>query len=487
MEQLNYSKTKNDLKGPKGLPLVGNIFDFDMSKIHLLYEQWADEFGSLYNINILGKKITVSTDPETNAYVLKHRPTKFRRLQKMADVIEEVGVNGVFSAEGETWKKHRKVTQKALSNKNIRSFFPTILRISERLTNYWNKIEGIENYAIDQDFEKITVDVTTLLAFGYDLNSLENDVDEIRVHINNIFPKVNSRINSPIPLWKYYKTKSDKEFDESINYLKNVLGDIIETTQQKMAEGSDLHENPTNFLEAMIASEDKEDPFTNDEIFGNVYTMLLAGEDTTSNSLSWITYLLAANPTIKEKIQNEIDEVLKGEKLSSFQQLNDFPYLSSVIKETLRLKPVSPNLYMQALEDVVVSDVFFPKGSMIITQLSHAQRRDKYFAEASTFAPERWTEREETKGCPYHKNHKPEAMKPFGGGARLCPGMFLSETEMKVFVIALFQDFDVTLDVAPEEVKELFAFTMSPDNLKVSIKKRVLQKEKNVNTESVFQ
>ncbi|KXX72354.1 cytochrome P450 [Flammeovirga sp. SJP92] len=487
MKQLQYSKTVKDLNGPKGLPVFGNIFELDKSKIHLLYEKWADEFGSLYNLNFFGRKLTVCTDPELNAYILKHRPTKFRRFKKMAEVIEEVGINGVFAAEGESWKKQRKVTQKALDNKNVRSFFPGIVRVADRLSNHWSKVEGVGNYEIDKDFQKATVDVTTNLAFGYDMNTVENDVDQTQEHIQKIFPKMNSRINNPIPVWRYIKTASDKEFEESMEYIRKVLGEFITNAQRKISEDIDILEHPTNFLEAMIASQDNDNPFTWDEIFGNLYTMLLAGEDTTSNSLSWITYFLAANPDQQQKVQAEIDAILKGQKLDNFDQLEAFTYTASVIKESMRIKPVTPQLYMQALEDVVIGDVFFPKGSFVITQLSHAPRSDKYFADASTFAPERWLENKEEGGCPYHKTHNEDAMKTFGGGARTCPGKFLSEVELKVFIIRLFQEFDVELNVAPEEVKEVFAFTMSPGNLKVKLKHRSIDKEKMMQSESIEQ
>lgn len=472
MTNLQYSKTVKDLNGPKGIPIFGNIFELDKTKIHLLYEKWADEHGSLYNLNFLGRKLTVSTDPENNAYILKHRPTKFRRFKKMAEVIEEIGINGVFAAEGSAWKKQRRVTQKALNNKNVKSFFPGILRVSDRLSKRWQKAIDVSEYDIFRDYMRATVDVTTNIAFGYDMNTVENDVDQTQVHIEKIFPKMNVRINSPIPIWRYFKTASDKSFEESLEFIKETFDVFIKSAQERIKENPEIKQNPTNFLEAMLASEDDDDPFTWDEIFGNLYTMLLAGEDTTSNSLAWITYFLASYPEERMKVQHEIDQLLKGEKLKDFDQLEDFKYLSAIIKESLRMKPVTPQLYMQALEDVVVGDVFFPKGSFIVTQLSHAQRSEEHFTEAATFAPVRWITSDEEQKCPYHQKHNADAMKSFGGGPRLCPGMFLSEIEMKVFIINLFQEFDVVLATEKEEVKELFAFTMSPENLKVKMTKR---------------
>ncbi|MBB6461080.1 cytochrome P450 [Flammeovirga kamogawensis] len=476
MANQDYSRTIADIKGPKGIPVFGNLFQIEREQIHQYYEQWAKEYGEFFFVNFLGKKILISSNPQNNAYILKNRPSKFRRLSKMGEIIEEIGFYGVFTAENEKWVKHRKVTQQALSNKNVKSFFPKIVQVAERLENYWdsNLNEEVKEYNISSDFTRATVDVTTNLAFGYDMNTVENHENEIQDHIAKIFPKVNQRINSPLPIWRYLKSSSDKDLDGSMAALKVTIGEFIAKAENNLKEDPSLKENPSNFIEALIASQDKEDPFSWDEIFGNIYTMLLAGEDTTANSLSWLTYFIASDSKLQSKVYQEIEHVLGNkEQITSFEEVGEFKFLSAVLKEVLRLKPVSPSLYFQANEDVVVGDLLIPKDTFVLTQLRVGALSEDNFENASEFIPERWLSAKDTSGgCPFTGKHKAEVAMPFGGGPRFCPGKFLSETEMILFAVTLLKKFELTLSVSKEEIKEKFAFTMSPENLSVNLKKR---------------
>ncbi|AZQ62366.1 cytochrome P450 [Flammeovirga pectinis] len=489
MTNQDYTRTITDIKGPKGIPLFGNLFQIEREQIHLYYEKWAKEFGDFFFVNFLGKKILISSNPQNNANILKNRPTKFRRLSKMAEIIEEVGFYGVFTAESEEWIKHRKVTQQALSNKNVKSFFPQIVKVAERLDNFWesNLIDEVTKYQISNDFTRATVDVTTNLAFGYDMNTVENHENEIQDHIAKIFPKVNERVNSPLPIWRYIKSSSDKGLDQSMDALKITIGEFIKKAENNLEKDPSLKENPSNFIEALIASQDKENPFTWDEIFGNIYTMLLAGEDTTANSLSWLTYFIASDNELQNKVYNEIKEVLgEKEQITTFEEVARFKYLSAVLKEVLRLKPVSPSLYFQANEDVVVGDLLIPKDTFVLTQLRVGALSDDNFENAAEFIPERWlSAKETTGGCPFTGKHKAEVAMPFGGGPRFCPGKFLSETEMILFAVTLFKKFELTLSVPKEDIKEKFAFTMSPENLAVNLKKRKQVSISNLTKEKV--
>ncbi|MGH1436965.1 MAG: cytochrome P450 [Lewinella sp.] len=72
-------------------------------------------------------------------------------------------------------------------------------------------------------------------------------------------------------------------------------------------------------------------------------------------------------------------------------------------------------------------------------------------------------------GCPAHYQHTPELIRAFGGGPRFCPGKHLATYEMVAVVSALCCNFDISLMGKPEEVKEGFAFTMHPENLKIRL------------------
>src|SRR5690349_17188345 len=184
-----------DLPGPTGLPLVGNVLQLDLTQLHRVLLRWTDEFGALFKFQLGQKPVLVVADPELNQTILRNRPKVYARLGTIEPVFKEMGITGVFSAEGEDWKRQRRLTAHALDAAHLRQFFPTLLKVTERLRKRWER-DADEGSAVDvqQELMRYTVDVTTNLAFGYDMNTLENEGDVIQDHLEKIFPAINRRI-----------------------------------------------------------------------------------------------------------------------------------------------------------------------------------------------------------------------------------------------------------------------------------------------------
>jgi len=459
-------RTIDDLPSPKGTPIVGNLPKFNAENKHQVLEEWVKEVGDVFKISLMGKKFIVSADPDINHEILKNRPDQFRRFAKIDEIMSEMDIIGVFNAEGEQWRIHRKLTSEALNLKNVQNFLPTLQRVAERLHERWNVFSEKQAVIdVQKEMVRYTVDITTDIAFGYDINTLQKENDVIQDHMEKVFPMINQRITAPIPLWRYYKSKKDKAFDQAIAAVVKVVHEFIDKAKLRLNENPDLRENPSNFLEALLVEQDKEGSISDKEIFGNVFTILLAGEDTTSNSISWTLYYLTQHPEVVQKLRAEADTTFTGICPSTNEELAAMRYTEAVAMESIRLKPVTPNLYLQALEDVTINDLFIKKGMTVMMQNKVAQTDDKYFTHGESFIPERWI----PKACPMHTSHSPQSIRTFGAGPRFCPGRNLAVHEMKMALSMIYKNFDVTLEVKPEEVKESFAFTMFPKNLKVKL------------------
>ncbi len=460
-----------ELKGPKGLPIIGNIHQIELSSLHQKLEDWAIEYGEVYKLALGPAKLTIVTDSEIAATVLKERPGKFRRMAKMNDVLEEVGVHGVFNKENEEWKAHRRIVNKGLDVKHQQQFYPEIITSLERLYNKWNKEAG-NNSATDvkQDLVRFTVDVTTSLAFGYQMNTLEEEGSVIQEHLEKIFPMIFKRINSPIPFWRYYKTKNDKSFDYSVVEINKLVDSFIASGKKKLIEQPSLKEKPSNFLESLLVAAEGEDSITDEDVRGNLLTILMAGEDTTSHTLAWAIYLLATEPEVQTKMHEEAATVLgKDNWLTSYGDNNSLVFAEAVALETMRLKPVAPLLFHQAEENVEMNGYLFRKGAKLLIQSRYMGMQEENFINPQKFNPARWIKQEKGK-CPM--GHDTKAFIPFGAGPRYCPGKNLAMLEMKLVLSMLMKSFKVELITPKEEVKEIMAFTMMPSNYKVRLVKR---------------
>ena len=103
---------------------------------------------------------------------------------------------------------------------------------------------------------------------------------------------------------------ADRALERSLLYLHGAVEEFIERARERMASRPGLREAPENFLEAMLAAQQAEGTFTDKEIIGNVFTLLLAGEDTTARTIGWTLWFLASRPEIQDRWANEARELL---------------------------------------------------------------------------------------------------------------------------------------------------------------------------------
>ena len=456
------------LKGPSSLPVLGNIHQVSVSKLHQNLEDWAKEFGLIYKLQLGPSKLIVITDPEIIQEVLRARPDKFRRMEKMDNIMQEEGVFGVFNAEGEEWGIHRKLVAQGLDIKHQQQYFPAILKSTERLFNKWNGLAKNEaSFDVQKDLMRFTVDVTTSLAFGYEMNTIEKGEDVIQNHLEKIFPVIFQRINAPIPLWKFYKSKKDKEFDAALIEINKLIDEFITKGKEKLAVNPSLKEQPSNLLEAILVAAEEDKKIDNIAIRGNLLTILMAGEDTTAHTVAWMIYYLSKYPVYQEMIRREALEFLDGHVISDYNALSKLKFLEAFTNETMRMKPVAPLLLFEPLEDIDIKGYQFNKGRRLLIESRYATMLDENFTNANEFKPERWLKESR---CPYSE-HNLKAFIPFGSGARFCPGKNLAMLEIKMIIAMLVSNFKVELATPQKEIEEVMAFTMMASAFDITLHK----------------
>jgi cytochrome P450 len=464
----------HDLPGPKGLPLLGNLLDVDLKKLHRVLADWADAYGTFYKFRLGSHTVVVVANTEHVQQVLRQRPNIYRRLGAIETVFSEMGITGVFAAEGNDWKRQRRLTAQALDAIHLREFFPTLFRVTERLRKRWARLaESGAVVDIQQDLMRYTVDVTTNLTFGYDMNTLEQEGDVIQDHLEKIFPMINRRINSPFPYWRYLKMPSDHALDEALKAIHQTISDCIAQGRERIAKNPDLAVHSTNLLEVMLSARDENGAaFSDLDIHGNMMTMLLAGEDTTANTLAWMANYMVEQPELQKNIQDEVKPLVDSTgMLQSIQATDKMEYSEAVANETLRLKPVAPILFLEPMQDVELGGFKIEQGTSLFLLTQYGALQDSNFSDAKKFSPSRWMQPPTTTGgCPFA--HTPKAFLPFGGGPRFCPGRQLAMVEMKMVMAMLCSQFEIVKVDGAKPVTELFSFTMMPQNLLVRFKSR---------------
>lgn len=460
-----------DLPGPRGLPLLGNFLQLDFKRLHTILEQWADTYGSLYTIHLGRRVVIVLSDPVLVNQVLRDRPEGYRRISAIERIQNEIGLSGVFSAEGEAWRRQRPIVNQALNPRHLRKFHQTLVSITEKLRRRLRKhTESNSAVPVLDDLMRFTVDVTTNLAFGYDVNTLESEGDVIQQHLEKIFPMVNRRVNAPFPYWHFIRLPADRALEKALIEIRKAIAGFLEFSRARIGENPDLEDQPSNLLEAMLVAHDgSEYRFSDLEITGNILTMLLGGEDTTANTLAWMLYFMSKFPDVQRRMQQEADTLLGEEKLLyEYARHNQLKYIEAVAFETMRLKSVAPLLFLETNLDRILGPLNLPAGTTVFVLIRQCGLQESEFGKAKQFKPERWLQRDPQTVRP----HNPAACMPFGAGARFCPGKNLAMLEIKSAMAMMCRNFSFSRDLESQPTVEEFTFVMTPKNLSVKIHQR---------------
>ena len=453
-----------DLPGPRAWPLLGNTLQVKPPRIHRDVEAWADAFGPLFRMRLGRHDQLVIADHELLAVVLRERPEGFRRSPFTSRVGAEMGLpQGLFSAEGDDWRRQRRMVMASFAPGHVRAYFPSLVKVALRLRGRWQRAarEG-RDIPLQADLMRFTVDAIAGLAFGQDINTLEAGEDVIQRHLDKLLPAIFRRVLTVVPYWRWFKTAADRELEHSVALIKRSIHEFVAQARQQ------LQDPPRHLLEAMILAADQPGSGLDDRhVAGNVLTMLLAGEDTTANTLAWMIHLLRRHPQALQRVQQEVRTLAPDPAAYAFDQMERLVYLEACASETMRLKPVAPFIALQALRDTVVGDVAVPQGTQIWGVLRHDSVGERLFERPQAFEPERWLETL----TPLSAAAKRAAM-PFGSGPRMCPGRYLALLEMKMAMAMLLSSFDIaavdTPDGAP--AAERMAFTMNPVGLTLRLR-----------------
>ncbi len=452
----------DDLPGPPRLPLIGNAHQLiRTSRLHLTAERWVRRYGPIVRVDVGKRRIVGIADAEEIHRILRERPDGFRRWREQEIVLKEIGSVGVFVAEGEDWKRQRRLVITALNTNHLHRYFDVVRttteRLHRRLTDATRQGRALD---IGQVLTSYTVDTISALAFGHDLNTLEGGEVELQGHIQHIFKMTARRLALPLPYWRRIRLPADRALERSSAALDQAIKDFVQQARQRMAHRPELYEQPQNLLEAMLAAQRDDGSFTDEEIIGNAMTILSAGEDTTAHTLGWTIWLLGSRPDVQERLAQEAQEILGEHAFPvNYETVDSLQYAEAVLRESMRLKTVAPLLTLEPLADTTICDTHIPARTRLLLILRQAGFEHE---PATEFDPDRWLNEEA---------HGPKPL-VFGAGPRFCPGRNLAFLEAKAALATIARNFQIELENPSHRVRERFNFAMIPDSLRVRLRQR---------------
>lgn len=463
------------LPGPRGLPWVGNALQIESTRFHRLLAEWAEAYGPLARFRIGKRRLLLVADHTLIAGILRNRPDAFHRTSRLQEIWTELGfAPGVFGANGDAWKRQRRMVMAGFDPAHVKAYYPAMRQVGQRLVRRWAGATAAgRTIELQPELMRYTVDTIAGLAFGAQVNTLESDDDVIQRHLDKVFPVMFKRILAPLPTWRWWPSAADKALAQSITEINRAIDGFIAEARARLAADPARRTAPPNLLEAMLVAADEPDSGIDDsQVAGNVLTMLLAGEDTTANTLAWLLHLLWTHPPTLERAIAEVRGTIADRSAPTLDELARLDWVEASAHEAMRLKPVAPIIPLQTTRELMIGDTRVPRGVVVISLMRRDSVSDAHLPNAAEFDPARWLGGEHGPGA-LAAAAKRVSM-PFGAGPRICPGRYLALLEIKLAVAVLLANFDIESvgTAGGGEPQELLQFTMAPVGLGMRLRER---------------
>ncbi|MBE9208376.1 cytochrome P450 [Nostoc sp. LEGE 06077] len=437
-----------ELSAPPVNSIVGHLQQLGQDPLGFLSR--CRDYGDIVPLQLGLTPACLVTNPEYIEEVLKNRTDfiKSRGLRSLKTLLGE----GLLTAEGESWFWQRRLAQPVFHQKRINSYSQIMVDYTNQMLQRWS--DG-ETHDIHADMMHLTLEIVMKCIF-----SAEVDAGEAKVVAHALDVAMNwfeSKRKQNFLVWEWFPRPENISYRQAIAQMDEAIYKLIQQRRHSQEKTNDLL---TMLMEAKDeqTGQQMDDKLLRDE----VATLMLAGHETTANTLSWTWMLLSQNPQVREKLQSELYQVLQG-KLPTLEDLGKLVYTQQVIKESMRLYPPVSLMGREAAVDTKIGDYEIPQGTSIMISQWVMHRHPKYFENPEVFQPERWTEELE-------KQLPKGVYIPFGDGPRICIGKGFAQMEAALLLATIAQNFQI--DLVPEyPIVPQPSITLRPENgLKVEIK-----------------
>jgi len=398
---------------------------------------------------------------------LQTKEHHFEKHHPFFPLLRQCFGNGLIFSVGKIWKSERRIANKAFSHQNMVQMAGIIEdRCNIKIKEWKTKIQENDGNSIDLDWSKeacnLTLDVIGVCAFGQECQNFHVDggnacsITDLTRAMGEDIVKYGASpafILCPRKLRQKFHGPS-RELHEKSKLMKSIGRDLIQKRIQELKRKPSLLKEKRDLLNLMLEAhlEDREvtdvDHLVDiDLLVGECVTFIVAGSDTTSGLLSWFFYNMTLFPEVLEKVRNEVKRVF-GEKFDSnpndiitFDALDQLPYMSKAINETLRIYPSVPRIAGRvAKEDVMIGDVKIKKGTIVAANPYLVHRSGFYWEDPKSFDPDR-------------KEYQKDDLRymPFSAGRRNCIGQFFALMEAKIAISKILLELDIECDKTANE------------------------------------
>jgi cytochrome P450 len=382
-------------------------------------------FGDVWTLRIPTRRegFVVTCHPDHLTSLLKASPGDAPSLTGESPLRPILGPNSVLTSVGERHLRQRRMLLPPFHGEAVQRYVSMITAVAEREIDGW--VVG-ETFALAPRMQAVTLEVIMRGVFGIDGEAGRGSGAEQRMR--ETIRRLLAVSTTPLYQLVELRNAGSKEPRDLLAALLRIVDRqiyaVIRARRQSDPAGRD------DVLSMLLRARDEDgEPLTDRELRDELMSLVLAGHETTANSLAWTFERLMRNPEAYGRLRDRVRGTGGAE------------YVEATIHESMRVRPVIPMIVRMVMRPWRLGEYVLPARTPVAVSILGMHHRDDVYPRPQDFRPERFLER------------KPGTYTwiPFGGGIRRCLGATLAMAEQRVVLEAIARRADLeAVDQAPE-------------------------------------
>ncbi len=373
----------------------------------------------------LGQAVIIVTSPSAIKHVFIENASKYGMHPVRQAILKPALKDGLISAEGDTWRRARRALSPIFTPRHIGEFPEPMRRVTETmLPDVFPDNQIIE---ADEAFLKLAYGVLSETLFSGEIDhNLDEALRDIAIFMDALGkPDPLDLLEAPKWMPRLTKLRGRK----AIKRMRSQVRTVSNSRRKQIENGADV---PQDFLTLLLTTKtDDGENLSDEQVEDQIMTFIGAGHETTSRALTWLSYLLSQDISVRERFEAEIDAL--DTQRPANEWVNDIPFAMACFNEGMRLYPPAPFISRIALKDDEIDGKTVPKGATVLINLWSLHRHTAHWDRPDAFDPDRFMgERAKSIGR--------FDFLPFGVGHRVCIGQRFALHEAAVIMAVVFKN-----------------------------------------------
>ncbi|KAG2347348.1 cytochrome P450 [Suillus weaverae] len=492
-----------DVPGPESASFImGHLKELYQGQAAEADFKWQAQYGNIVRFKgSFGEDHLMISDPAALQYIFAKSGYRFPKPHDSRVLSHMINGKGIIWAEGDDHKRHQRIMLPGFGAPASKAFLLLFKNCAESMSNKWveiisNSKEGSAVFNIPAWLSRATLDAIGEAAFDVHFNSIDNNESALAHSYRNImtdvfgspsdaqilFQGISKYIPSRILEYLAEMNQNPRiaRLHETGNMATSVAKQLVKDKAEMLLRGKGSRDVFSLLVKANMDADAKV-KLTEEELYAQMRTILFAGHETTSNTVSWALLELARQPKIQSRLRAEIWETeaamhARGDVNFTIADFEAMPYTTAVMKEVLRFCCVIYHANRCASQDDVlplsqpittrsgdvIRELPVPKGTRIIVSIAAYNRNKELWGEdAHVFNPDRWlngtAKEKKVTSIGVYSN-----LMTFLGGVRSCIGWRFAVIEIQAFLTEIVGKFEFAPTDKTELIRREACLVMAP-------------------------